>query len=551
MSGIVSLDTSSKERTVKREESRLMSVERVRRIKQTLWRNRPDIWLKERMGEDYRTIKWDAMSDKYEGHEWDGDRNPLWQAWLDIMKQQWVSLPSATGTGKTYLASRIAIWFFDVFDNSLIVCAAPTRDQLNDNLWAEITDAAKKLKINKPNLNITKSRISMGSNDDEQSKWQIVKRTAGEGSEKQEKKSTVKAQGFHNENMLFIVDEMTGTPLSLIEAFIQTCVSHNNLILGLGNPDHELDALNQFSQRHRVNSYRVSSYDHPNVVGEENVIKGAVTQISIDSKANDFGEDSDFFKSRVRGICPKQRNNSLFSLQALERCIQEDVPFDDSYPAIGIDPSRSEKGDDASVVYGFNNHLDKIISFKCPRASHIVGNLMLTNFEVEELGLNNYGLDTLEEAQILNDMNIGCDAGNPGYVVAEEFERIGKNITILHGSAKVDQDRLRYNDEGNTVITFFNLRSQMYYELATDIKDIQISINITDEFVLRKIRKQMSAVQFHYRNGKMFVNKKEEIKRMLGGRSPDELDAMVYWNWVRKIKETVSEYKGVFDIERF
>ena len=66
---------------------------------------------------------------------------------------------------KTYWLARLAFWFLDSFENSLVVTSAPKRDQLRLGLWSEISMLGKKIKKIRPNAQMYKLRLAM---DDKQ-----------------------------------------------------------------------------------------------------------------------------------------------------------------------------------------------------------------------------------------------------------------------------------------------------------------------------------------------------------------------------------------------
>lgn len=133
-------------------------------------------------------------------------------------------------------------------------------------------------------------------------------RVAGIGANEQ---SATKMQGFHRENMLIIIEEMAGVHPAAVTALKNTCTGENNLILGVGNPDSEYDQLHQFATLMGCRAYRISAFDHPNVVLKTTVIEGAVTIPSIDSRKLEYGVDSPLYLSRVRGITPNKSETTL------------------------------------------------------------------------------------------------------------------------------------------------------------------------------------------------------------------------------------------------
>lgn len=64
-----------------------------------------------------------------------------WQAevLMDIASDPRVSVRSGQGVGKTGVEAAIALWFLSCFPFPKVVCTAPTRQQLHDVLWAEIS----------------------------------------------------------------------------------------------------------------------------------------------------------------------------------------------------------------------------------------------------------------------------------------------------------------------------------------------------------------------------------------------------------------------------
>lgn len=69
----------------------------------------------------------------------------LWEKQREIARamvtHKRVAVPAAFGVGKTWIASRLATHFLNVYPKSIIVTTAPTMRQVKDLLWAEIKDA--------------------------------------------------------------------------------------------------------------------------------------------------------------------------------------------------------------------------------------------------------------------------------------------------------------------------------------------------------------------------------------------------------------------------
>lgn len=517
------------------------------------YQKNPLIWYHQRFGEDVRNVKWSLWKNEYENHVWDGDIDPVAGAWQSLASHKHAALKSATGCGKTFAGSRIAFWFLDTYEDSLVVLVGPTYRQIKDTLLSEISRGYENFKKLRPNSNLTTLELRIGKDSGENT-WKITTRTGGlvSSSNTDENEASVRLQGLHRKNMLFIIDEMPGIPASTYNAIYNTITGgKNNLILGLGNPDNEFDELHKFSKKSYVNDFRVSAYDFPNVVMNKDIIGGAVSKSSIDMRLTDLGPDNPLFLSRVRGITPDSSKSSLFDLAAFTSLCNvpfEGVTADDSYNAIGLDVSNSVDGDNSAAAIGYKNILLELHVFKCPNSSDIADNLVFDSEHLLENKHHDYNLPKLDSVGI-REHNIGIDVIGPGLSTMHRFHNLGyENVANLNGAAKCVEERLPKDETGQVKFRFGNLRAQMYYELAYDIKRKQVFFNIANPVVLQGIKKVMTFINFIDKNGTLYVTPKEQIKKNIGGKSPDELDAIVYWNWVRKISSYGSEYEGVFSV---
>lgn len=305
---------------------------------------RPDIayqhdpvgWMRDRLGIPERMVKW-SLHPEYAGHRWDGTPDPLARMCEAIAAGQDCGVESATGTGKTFLAAAIVLWFVACFEDALVVTTAPKEGQLTTQLWKEIGRAWGKFSAAYPWASKVTLRIRMKEGSGEQETWAILGYACAVGSVED---SATKAQGFHAAHMLIVTEETPGIDPAVMTAFKNTCTGDHNVRLALGNPDHPRDSLHRFCQEKDVVAIRVSAYDHPNVVCGREVIPGAVGRKSVASKLEDYkGETHPMFKSRVRGICPEE-GTVPFPRTMVERC---DAPLSEHAPAVwGWDLAKAQ-----------------------------------------------------------------------------------------------------------------------------------------------------------------------------------------------------------------
>ena len=125
-----------------------------------------------------------------------GFNSDEWQkaVFADVVTDNRVSVKSGQGVGKTAATAIIVLWFLTCFPYPRIVATAPTKQQLNDVLWSEVAKWQEKSPILKHILKWTKTYIYMKGYE---KRWFAVARTATKPEN---------MQGFHEDNMLFIVD---------------------------------------------------------------------------------------------------------------------------------------------------------------------------------------------------------------------------------------------------------------------------------------------------------------------------------------------------------
>lgn len=463
-------------------------------------------------------------------HEWDGDANPLVQVAEYFAQRFDVAVPSGTGTGKTYWAAVMVLWFLVCFEESIVVTTAPKLDQLTDLLWKEIGRHWRGFSESYPTAAKTHLRVRLLPGTDEQETWAAIGWPCGVEANEE---SAKKAQGFHAKHMLIVMEETPGIPLPTMNALVGTSVGSHNLILALGNPDSMQDTLAEFARLTGVKTVRISSFDHPNVVCDRDVVPGATTRKGIARLRDKWGDETPMFKSRARGMTPAEAVDALIKREWVEEAVArwkriqngtaspEEMQMLRGLGALGVDVAQSEKGDLGAIAKGKGACLVQVRAFPCPDAG--------------ELGEDVYRL--MESDEIIP-AHVGVDPIGPGGITVNTLDKKTDpqkaRVQRLNGAYRPFEHTQRAPDGelydwAPDAGEYLNLRAQMGWQLREDFRKGQIAM-APDEALIN----ELITVKWSKDGGKVRLEDKKELKKRLGGKSPDRFDAAMYWNWVRR-----------------
>lgn len=476
------------------------------------YERRPVEWAVDVLKVPRHTLVWSANAG-YATHVWDQTPDPLVLLAEALADWENVGVESGTGTGKSFFAAILVLWFLACFKGSRVFTFAPKEDQLRLFIWKEIRTLWPAFQVAFPLAQISDLRIRMAEGSDEWGAWgYAVAIKAGE-------QSATNAQGMHAEHMLLIYEETPGIHPSVLEAGANTCTAPHNMRLALGNPDSQDDTLHQFCTQGNVRHVIISALDHPNIVTQRpSVVPGAVSQKSIDDRIGKYGVGSIMYDSRIRGISPAQAADAMILRAWCEKAVERhpDLSYRDGKRAWGVDVANSENGDKAAIARWLGQTLLEVESMPCPDA-------------------NLLGSAVVDEARAAHGraMYVGVDSVGVGAGAVNEAKRLGFRVQSLNGGARampimdgpkdVESDKKAVRNEEK----FTNLRASMWWQMREDLRLGRVALPDDPELIADLVTPRWTT-----KGGKILVESKEDIKDRLG-RSPDKGDATVYGNWVR------------------
>ncbi|MFW5186194.1 terminase [Pseudomonas aeruginosa] len=249
-----------------------------------------------------------------------------------------ISIASGHGIGKSAEMGMLLNWGMSTCEDCKVVVTANTDNQLRTKTWPEISKWFR-LAINRHWFNITATKVASVDPDHTDS-W---KADAVPWSEH----NTEAFAGLHNKGkrIILIFDEASNIADKVWEVAEGTLTDEQTEIIWLafGNPTRNVGRFRECFRkfRHRWVQRQIDS----------RTVDGT-NKDQIAKWAADYGEDSDFFKVRVRGLFPSSSDLQFIGTglvdAAMARVVTEAM-VSHAPVVIGVDPSWS--GDDEFAIY--------------------------------------------------------------------------------------------------------------------------------------------------------------------------------------------------------
>lgn len=419
-----------------------------------------------------------------------------WQreALMDLAENPKVAIKSGQGVGKSGMEAVALLWFLTCFPYPRVVATAPTKQQLHDVLWSEVSKWQERSPLLREVLKWTKTYIYMKGHE---KRWFATARTATKPEN---------MQGFHEDNMLFIIDEASGVADPIMEAILGTLSGGNNKLLMCGNPTKTTGTFYDafYSSRWMYKCHTVSSEDSPRT-----------SKDNIKALIDRFGYDSNVVRVRVRGLFPKQEDDVFISLQLLEEAVKLEVNTEDlADPAspqridIGVDVARF--GDDnTAIAQKIGMEIPPLLIRHGQDTMRTVGDVVRIYKDLMEL------YPTFEDYVYvkIDDTGVGGGVSDRLKEVKEE-EGLDKMLVIPVNFAKKapKAKSARFYDD---IVTWM-------WATVRDLMEAK-EVKLPDDSILIG---EFSTRKYHFlSNGKQRLESKDDLKKR-GLNSPDRADAV-------------------------
>lgn len=239
------------------------------------------------------------------------------------------AVASGHGIGKTAFSAWVIHWFMGTRPGCAGVVTANTRDQLVNKTWRELA------KWNSRAINghwFDWSATAFRANEAPE-RWFIA-------AQPWTKERSEAFAGLHEKDVLVLYDEASAIEDIIWEVSEGAMTEKGALWLALGNPTRNTGRFRECFGRykHRWITRQIDSRT-----------AARANKVQIQQWIDDYGEDSDFARVRVRGIFPRAGSMQLIPSDVVADARKRQVEALETEPVvIGVDVARY--GDDQSVI---------------------------------------------------------------------------------------------------------------------------------------------------------------------------------------------------------
>lgn len=358
-----------------------------------------------------------------------------------------IAVASGHGIGKTSLVAWLILWFITTRPHPQIVVTAGTKAQLDSKTWRELAKWHK-MSLCAELFEWTATKYYL---KEAPTTWYA---SAIPWSEH----NADAFAGTHEKYVMVILDEASAVADIIWETIEGAMTTAQCIWIAFGNPIRN-------TGRFKACFGKFRKYWIGRKVDSRTAKMANKAQIA--QWLEQYGEDSDFFRKRVRGEFPMQSSNQLISEETVDMCRAYQAAGWQTFPIrIGVDVAgEGEDSDDSviTVVQGLKVH-------ECYRVPMQRGDIATMKLYTKIIETYNFYRQKHDRVMIFVDA-IG----------------IGKGLYDLLRQANMPVNGVISGTTANDPTRFVNLRIEMWYNMAQALKQgIDLTALLPDEFIRLK-----------------------------------------------------------------
>ncbi len=420
---------------------------------------------------------------------------------VSVRDNRFTVVEAGHAVGKTLDASAIVTHWLCTRSPAKAVTSAPTHHQVNQLLWRYMRQFKNKATKKLPGEIFETPR------------WEFpdkLRFAVGLSPRKDSEIAVASLQGYHDENLIVVLDEAAGLSKYLWDVAMSLVTGENNRLLAIGNPVGQSGPFYDATQSPNFKHIRISCLEHPNVKERKELIPGAVSYTWVAERVAEWcrptstpGEKSFFwegkwydplpiFTARVLGIPAGEVEDQLIDFSWVDSAQKR---WADEYPPgeriAGVDVARH--GEDASVItVRVGDHVKSVQRQYGNDINTTVGWLM----------------NTVKEEQI--DHVFVDDTG------------VGGGVTDLARSLGAPVDGVHPQWSAAQRTKFSCVHDEIWWTVREKLRNGEMSL--PDDDMLAADLVAVKVLRYDLQ-GRPVFEKKDDMKKRLG-RSPDSGDAL-------------------------
>jgi len=362
------------------------------------------------------------------------------QVLRDLVRHDRIAIRSGHGVGKSALMAWVILWFLFTRYPAKIPCTAPTAHQLYDVLWSELGRWHRNLCVRLPWLG---QRMTMGA---DRLAWAEAPTEVFAAARTARRENPEALQGFHSDNLLFLIDEASGVDDLVFEVASGALSTPGAKILMAGNPTRNTGYFHRafHAERNRWRAYAVPCS-----------ASKRVDPAYIADMAERYGEDSDIYRVRVQGEFPNASALQFIPTDIVAYCRQYRAEgYQDQPRILGVDVARF--GDDQTVLLIRQGR--KVLSVARYRgldtmhvADMVIESMQATRIDavvVDGVGIGAGVVDRLRQLghRRITDFQAGGAANDPKTYANRRAEVWGLMREALRAGVELPEDRELIDD---------------------------------------------------------------------------------------------------------
>lgn len=400
-----------------------------------------------------------------------------------------LGLKACTGPGKSLVEAIIGWWRLACFGEhgehpKGAALSGEGRDNLRDNLWAELSKVQKRSEYLTRTFTWNQERIYANAFPET---WFCSARSYPKDANSEAIGRSL--SGLHSKYPFLLLDEVGEMPLAVGQKAEQIFTGNplDALIVAAGNPTSTSGLLYQiFVTLRELWEVITITADPDDPKRTPRVdIEHARQQIRL------YGRDNPWVMATILGEFPPQGFNTLLTVEQVEAAMKRhyrEADYMYSQKRLGVDVARF--GDDKTIIMPRQG----LVAFKPAE---------MRNARSHEIAAR----VAVAKAKWGSEMEFIDDTGGWGSGVIDSLLQSGISIMPINFSGRAMDPR------------YFNIRAEMWWSMAEWVKRGGALPPIPS------LVRQLTQPTYYFQAGKLRLEEKEQIKKRLGF-SPDEADAL-------------------------